>query len=399
MSYEFPAHESTRKRRRWGCTCGCVMLLIVLIIGGGLVSWMGLKPNETFSRYALMDGEVDGFGVLRVNSDDDGTSAFMHHVFARLIAASKADPDNSAKAKAVSVVTKYSKNLLSQFFQDESMIYATYNPVTADENIVFSAPLENFLSGYTLKRFLEGNLGLETTDKENGADLYPLGSGDAQSGTVLALNSDELMISDSRPLLDKSLKYAKDSNRSAFPSEQLQNFIDELSLDEPPEGQDLAFALVNEESRITNLIYSFEEIIGITGISERVAASLSTQDLTVGDITGMKITADLASADQLNVELTMYCPNSDTATRLTKVFTTALPYITGENSIRGFKLNGEAAPRGVTAVVSLEMTGLKDWINGLIPVSESPDEAASEEKTPSTSDTGEALPATAIQSE
>lgn len=396
MSYEFPAHESTRKRRRWGCTCGCVMLLIVLIIVGGLVSWLGLKPHETFPRYALMDGEVDGFGVLRVNSDDDGTSAFMHHIFNRMIQASKADPGNATKAKAVSVITKYSKNLLSQFFQEESMIYATYNPVTADENIVFSAPLENRMSWWALRQFLQSNLGLKSSDKENGADIYPLGKGETPK--LLALNTDELMITDSRPLLDKSLKYAKDSNRAAIPSEKLQYFIDELSLDEPPEGQDMAFALVNEESRITNLIFSFEEIIGITGISDRVAASLANEQLTFGDITGMKITADLASADQLNAELTMYCPNSDTASRLTKVFTTALPALTGENSIRGFKLEGDATARGVTAVVALEITGLEAWIDGLIPVEPAPD-AGSDAKTPSTSDTGEDVPATAVQSE
>src|SRR5690606_13452007 len=122
----------------------------------------------------------------------------------------------ASKAKAVSVITKYSKNLLSQFFQDESMIYATYNPVTADENIVFSAPLENRMSWWALKQFLQSNLGLKAADKENGADLYPLGKGDADSAKLLALNSDELMISDSRPLLTKSLKYAKDQNRAAI---------------------------------------------------------------------------------------------------------------------------------------------------------------------------------------
>jgi hypothetical protein len=399
MSYDFPAHESTRKRRRWGCTCGCVMLLILLIIIGGGIAYMGFKPHEEFPRYALMDGEVDGFGVFRMNPDDQGEQELSAFVLKRLQTASKANPGNAAQAKALSTLSKFSKNLLAQIFQTESMIYATYNPVTADENIIISAPLQNRFSWGVLREFLQNKLGLHPVGSDGIAQLYPLGRKDAKTTRMLSLDPDEVMISDSEPLLRKGLGYARDPNRNAIPSEKLQYFIDELALDQPPEGEDLAFALVNEESRITNLIFAFEELVGITGVSDRVAGALSAQKLTFADISGMKITGDLASADQLNVQLTMYCPNSDTATRLSKVFESALPQITGNHSTHGFKLEGKAVGRGVTVVVSIELTGLKAWIERLIPVAPEAESAAAQPAPIKSTGNSEATPAIAVETE
>jgi len=184
----------------------------------------------------------------------------------------------------------------------------------------------------------------------------------------MSVDPAEIMISDNDPLLRKSLKYARDTGRDAVPSEQLQFFIDQLSLDEPPEGEDLAVALVNEESRITNLIFAFEDLVGISGIADRIGSALSAQKLSFSDITGMVITADLASADQINGQLVMYCQNSDLANRLAKVFEASLPHLMGENSTYGFKLKGKSAPRGSTVQITLELSGLKEWIQKLIPL-------------------------------
>src|SRR5690606_10186270 len=114
MSYDFPAHESTRKRRRWGCTCGCVILLIFMAIGGTMLFYLGLKPHEEFPRFALIDGNVDGFGVVRLKEEDKGVSEFTNYLFRRL-EKSKKDTTDANEAKAIAVLLKLSKNFLTQF--------------------------------------------------------------------------------------------------------------------------------------------------------------------------------------------------------------------------------------------------------------------------------------------
>lgn len=382
MSYDFPAHESTRKRRRWGCTCGCVMLLILLIVAGVAVSVIAFKPGKQFQRYDLVDGETDGFGILRINPEDDGVQEFSRFVVKRLKDAAKAAGNQSPQAQAFSAVSKFSSNLLPTLFQPESMIYATYSPATADENILVVAPLKNRFVWVSLGPLLENGLGVTPTTKDGLAQLYPLGTGDHGSTKVLALDPDSLMISDNEPLLRKSLEYARKPEREAVPSEQLQFLIDQLSLDSPPAGEDLAIAMVNEESRITNLIFAFEDMVGISGISDRIAGALAAQKLSFSDISGIKFTADLVSDDQINAQLTLYCPNPDTANRLAKAFETALPHLSGGESRHGFKLIGKATGRGATTVVALELNGLKKWVEQLIPVGAATDTPPNSTATP-----------------
>jgi len=378
MSYDFPAHESTRKRRRWGCTCGCVMILIVAIIAGIVFFYLGLKSNKEFPRYAMMDAETDGFGVLRLSAEDEGVAEFTSFLFNRLKKA-HAQEDSAGQGQAIGVLLKVSKNFLTQFLQPETMLYAQYNPATADESIVMSVPLKNRMSWLILRQYIEGNISEKPVTSHGTAQIYQLSTDITNgTGTLLSLDPNDIVISDNQAMLIKSLNYVNNSKHAATPSPRLQQFIDELALDEPPPGEDLAAAMVNEESRITNLIFVFEEFIGISGLSEQIAGALAAQRLTFADISGIKMTADLASADQLKGEFTLYCPNSDTAARLAKVLESALPKITGKRDGSPFELKGTSAGRGVTVVVSLEINGLQAWIEQLIPVAEEPAAVAPE---------------------
>jgi hypothetical protein len=348
------------------------MILILAVIAGAVLFYLGLKPHQEFSRYAMMDGNVDGFGVLRMNPDDQGVSEFTNYLFNRMKKSKKESAD-AGQAKTLSILLKLSKNFLTQFLQPESMIYANYNPATADESVVMSIPLKNRVAWLAMKQYVHSNIAKEPVTTEGPAELYPLTSAASGStGTLLSLHPNDIVISDNQALLLKSLGYAADPQHGGTPSPDLQKFIDELGLDEPVPGEDLAVALINEESRITNLIHVFEEFIGISGLSERVAEALAAQKLTFADISGIKLTADLASADQLNGEMTLYCASPDRATRLAKVFETALPHVTGADNGSLFKLKGTAVGRGVTVVVNLELSGLKAWVNSILPVTETP---------------------------
>ncbi len=386
MSYDFPAHESTRKRRRWGCTCGCVMILIVLIIAGAVFSYFGLKPHEEVPRYEMMDAEIDGFGVLRINPEDAGASEFTKFFVKRYEQSTTADSGaeaDSGKAKVIGVLVKYSKNILSQLIQPEILIYSKYNPATADESILIAAPLKNRVAGGVIRQFVRENIAAEPISRAGLAEIYPLYTSDTGTSTLLSLDTNQIVISDNQQLMSKAVGYVREEGRSASPSDDLQWFIDQLALDEPPAGEDLAVAMVNEESRITNMIFVFEDFIGISGISEQVAGALASQKLSFSDISGMKLTADLVSADSVTGQLTMYCPTTETAIKLAKVFTDALPAITTDDPESTFRLKGTSAARGRTVVVDLELNGLKTWIEKLYPVATpAPDAPAADATEP-----------------
>lgn len=372
MSYDFPAHESTRKRRRWGCTCGCVMILVVLVIAGALVGYLGFKPHKEFSRYAMMDETVDGFGIIRMNPEDTGLAEFTSYLFRRIEKAQTAqDP---ASAKVVSGLLKVSKNFVTSLIQPETMIYASYDPETADENVVMSVPLKNAAAWVGIRRLIQQGAG-EPTGKEAGSEIYSIGSEQGAPG-YLALDNREIVLSDDRTRLVQALTNASDADKVRAPSDALQRLIDDLALDQPLAGQELAVAFLNDESRITNMIHVFEEFIGISNLSDQLMTALRAQDLTFADISSIKLTADLSSADQLDAELTLYSPSNHTAQRLATVFQTVMPRLTGKREGSPFELTARTVARGTGVVVELKLTGLKEWVDILVPVPDAPADAA-----------------------
>ncbi len=352
------------------------MILIVVIIAGAVFSYFGLKPHPEVARYSMIDPEMDGFGILRINPDDKGSEEFIKFFAQRIEKSSGSESEpvatsseaDSGRAKVVGVLVKYSKNLLSQIIQPEVLMYTKYNPETADESVLISAPLKNRMAWMLVRQFIKENIAKEPVSTSGVAEIYPLHVSETGTSTVLSLDPTEIIISDSQKLMTKGVAYAKEVGRSETPSDDLQWFVDQLALDEPPEGEELAVALVNEESRITNMIFVFEDFVGISGISDRVAASLAAKQLTFSDISGMKLTADLVSADVVNGQLTLYCPSADAAVKLAAMFTEVLPRLSSDDAATMFKLKGTAAARGMTVIIDLELAGLKAWIESLFPV-------------------------------
>ena len=380
MSYDFPSHESTRKRRRWGCTCGCVILLLVLAVFSSVFFYLSMKSHDPVQRYAMMDENIDGFGVLRLHPEDQGLSELTTFLFRR-VEKHQANTNDPMQAKIIGLVRKVSSNFLSKMIQPEIMIYSDYNPTTADENYMVDVPLRSNFAWMALRKFIVSNMpkGPETTEGVRDFFTLPMPIESNSTSTLMVLDPKTVAFSDNEAMLRRSFDYAAQAGRAGTPSAALQNFIDQLDLDDPITGEDLAIAFVNEESRITNLINVFEDFLGITGLSDQIAAALNAQQLTFNDISGLKLTADLTSADLLKSDLTLYCASQATAQRLAKVFQAALPELTEPAADSPLVFKGTVAARDVTVVVNLELSGIKAWIEKLLPV---PETAAPAQATP-----------------
>jgi hypothetical protein len=329
-----------------------------------------------------MDQFVDGFGVLRLNHADPGINDLSTFVFKRLSAAQESNLNPKDK-KVVGNFLNVARRFLSSFVQSESMIYLTFDPTASDESVVMVVPLKNQLSWLLTNLFMENNLP-EPVEVSGKTRVYEVSkaSESETSGTLLGITEGDLLLSDDPVILHRSLKYLSDPSRTAPAGDSLQQYIDELGLDQPPAGEDLALAVVNKAGRIENLVHIFESKVGISGLAEHLTAALTAQGISYKDITGMKLTGDVVTADRIQLEVVLYCRTADAAGKLANVLKQALPQITGKREGSPFVIKADSRVRGNSGVLNLDISGFKQWITNLISVGAAPQPAAAEAPAP-----------------
>jgi len=362
----FPAFETTRKRRRWGCTCGCLFLFIVLLCGGLLGTYYTLRSNRPVPRVAMMDPTVNGFGILRLDMSDPGTGDIVKFIFRRVEQKQTAGKPES-DAKVISGFMKILRHLLSTLVQPEVPLYFSYDPASGKESIVGVLPLKNKLSREMVEQLLEEKAGAPMAGA-NGVDQYGLkAEGEETTSTILALGPSALLYANDTEMLSRALVYRRQPAREGQPAERLQQYLDELALDQPPEGEDGTIVLINEEGRLTRLLETLEQRIGVSGLVERLEGGLAAQRTSLADVLAMKCTLDLQALDKAGGDLTLYFRQSDTVNRFATVLKQALPQITGKRQGSDVALHADMRTRGTAIVISWTLTGLKGWLEGVFP--------------------------------
>src|SRR4051812_41675123 len=93
---EIPVHETTRTRRRWGCTCGCLVIFIFLFLGFCGLMYHLFRPAPFQTNW--LSPNVDGFGILSVNQNDDGMGELLALIIKRVQArAQQQTPEKERK--------------------------------------------------------------------------------------------------------------------------------------------------------------------------------------------------------------------------------------------------------------------------------------------------------------
>ena len=378
----FPAHESTRKRRRWGCTCGCVAVLIVLAIGGTVLLYSLLRPTPIFPKPVMFDAAINGFGVLRIDSTDEGEADLIKFVFHRAERAQLAGLSES-DAKLMSTLLKIARQFISTLVQTESPVYLSYDSDTQRESVVSVIPLRNKLSYLLLKKFLTSHVS-QPQDHKGDSDIYPLEKLTGSTTTsVMAVSQAEFVYSDDLAMLNRSLDYRPNTSRNAEPDAKLQERMDELSLDKPPAGEDLVLLFANEPGRLENLFRKSEAAIGLPGVTKGLQAALAGQKLSLNDILAMKFSGDLVSADRAKIELTFYFRQPDHSAKFAAAAKQVLPAISGKHEGTPFEFRQDVRTRGTPVVISIDMTGIRKWLESIMPAPEEPQKpAAPKEKSP-----------------
>lgn len=379
----FPAFETTRKRRRWGCTCGCVFFVVVLLLATLVGTYYTFRQNPPVARDAMMDSSVNGFGVVRLNPRDPGTGELLRFIFRRVEQNQKVGLPES-DAKVVAGFLKVLRQFITTLVHSECPVYLAYDPASRKEAMVSVLPLKNQLSRILLHQFLTKQVSppVEVRDQ---VEIYAVHSPtEPTSETLVALAPTSLLYGNDAAMLERSLEYRAEPNRDGEPSERLQQYLDELALDQPPEGEDGTIVLVSEEGRLTRLLESFEERLGVSGLVERLEGGLAAQRTSMADVLALKGTLDLLSVDKARGDITLYFRQSDVANRFASVIKQALGHVTGERADGSIQLSAEVRTRGTALVIDWQLSGLKAWLERVIPVAEVPASETMPDSSPST---------------
>jgi hypothetical protein len=183
----------------------------------------------------------------------------------------------------------------------------------------------------------------------------------------MAVSQTEFVYSDDLEMLNRSLDYRADKTRAVEAPENLQQYIDELSLDHPPAGEDLAIAMVNAPGRIENLITNLEKFFGVSGLLKGLETAMSAQKISFNDVLGLKISCDLVSVDRVKIETTFYFRQGEQATKFAAAAKQVLPAIAGKHEGTPFQFKQDVRTRGTPVVVYLDISGFKAWLDKVMP--------------------------------
>ncbi|MGI8907594.1 MAG: hypothetical protein ACR2IE_14010 [Candidatus Sumerlaeaceae bacterium] len=380
----FPAHESTRKRRRWGCTCGCVAVLFLLVIVGTVMLYGILRPAPTYPKNAMFDSSVNGFGVIRIRSNDQGESELLKFLFKRAERA-QLEGLSEGDAKLMSGFLKVLRQFITSLVQTDCPVYLAYNPDARQESLLTVVPLRNKLSFVLLRKFLTSHYA-QPQDHKGDSDIYPLGKVTSETSTsVMAVSQSEFVYSDDLPMLNRSLDYRSDPARDVEPEEKLQERLEELTLDKPPAAEDIALMIINQPGRLENLIKLTENAMQTPGLGAKLQEALASNKMSYDDVQALKFSGDLVSADRAKVEITFYFRQADHSAKFAAGAKLILPQFAGKREGSPFEIKQDVRTRGTPVVVSLDISGIRIWLESIMPA---PEPAA----TPKPAESSEALP-------
>lgn len=369
---EIPVHESTRKRRRWGCTCGCLALAVVLLFAlVGLTAWL-VRPVRPHAYPNWVDASIDGFGLLSLDKDDEGMNALTAFVLKRLGTRLERQVPPSER-KAVAASASIARKTFDRFVHPE-VVFLLQSGATGEEEALAAVQLRNrlavLLAGTTLNERLPNASSAATTD--TALALYLLRqAANGRSPAYVALTHRTLLLSDSTEMISRAAERSV-SPEAGEPSQELLPYMNALALDQPTPGRDLAFAAVTPPGRLMGWIAALEEVLHAEGLTENLESALKARKVSLDDVEGLTVSGDVTSADKVTFTITLYGSRMDTARRLAEALRLSLNQIMarveGAAATGGLETRVDVKPLGTSVVASLNVSGLQKLIERWIPL-------------------------------
>ncbi len=362
MDNAFPVHESTRKRRRWGCACGCAIFLIGLVFGAVGLSIYLFQKNRPAPAERWMTATTTALAVVRLDPGDSGLADMLRQAENAAQQAATA-AGNAAPASAVTParIAAFGRSAQFLLFPDV-FLYLSRDAAAGRENVLGAAQLRYRVSWLLARVFLNAASG-RTPTRVGNAELFAIQApGSDKPSAFFALTPSALLFSEREEPVRKAAAAVKDPPADEQGSEGLQRYTEEMNLRQPPEGEDLGILAANDTDRFGSALKWVEDRTGATGLRERLVRALAAQRVQLTDIQAARVSCDIASADRAKVTVSLHFQQADTAKKAADALRAALAALVSSGGEGGLGRKVEVRAQGSAAVVTFEITGLKAWM-------------------------------------
>ncbi|PKO19760.1 hypothetical protein CVU37_01835 [candidate division BRC1 bacterium HGW-BRC1-1] len=386
MDNTFAVHENTRKRRRWGCTCGCLVFLIGIIFGSVGLSVYIFQRHRPAAMDRWLTPTVSGFMDLRLNPADAGMNAlFTHSIQALARRAESASTTGTVQTQPAANIAQFSR-ILGWLIHPDVFVFFQRGADGDREETLTVAQLR-FVASWVLARVMLNAVQTSTSEREGDAEIFTIGPGEGPSASQvrIGLTKKAIFISNNISLVREAVNAKADPYADARGSEAFQRYTQEMNLQEPPDGEDASILLANEFNRLTDFFAWLEKNTHQPGLKDQIIGLLSKQGISPQDIQAVKISANMLTGDHAKASLSFYCLQSEKARKLTDVLRAVVTQVNASMAMEGddgIKLKSDVKQEASAAVLMLDLTGLSGLLSDVLgpdgatppePVSTSPD--------------------------
>ncbi|MEI7633761.1 MAG: hypothetical protein WCK47_05720 [bacterium] len=360
--------EATRKRRRWGCACGCLFIFAGLIFASAALFYFLLRPFPPESRGRWMDVSADGFGVVRLNTDNEGAAALLNMAIRRLEQQQQTLPTSGSAAMAAG--TGLLRHFAGNFIHPEILLFFQHDAASGEEKFFTVVQMRNYIASVISEMLLRAS-GQSPAEKTGPFLVFANPGLRDDKGGGIAVSRQSLIASADMSVLRQAINRDLKQQRGDTP-DALDLYLGDLDAGMAQRTEDLTIILLNSENRLEALLRRFERATGQNGLTDQVIALLAAQKLNLSTVAAMRVSAALTSADKAKLDIIFYCRQPAAARAVADILKTVGAQFARALEPQKITARTDARTRGSDATLSAEFTGLKPWFQSLIGATPAP---------------------------
>lgn len=332
--------------------------MIGIVFGCFAVGYYLFRTAPAPPRERWMDASTDGFAVVRLNPEDTGIAGVLNTAF-RSIERQQTSHASKDEKRVIEASMAFVRQFVTGFVHTEIPVVFSYDASAKREEWAGVVQLRNRAAWILIKVLLNAAQA-KPAERVGNTEAYAVRvDKSTSSGVVFALSGRNVLVSNSNNLLRRAIEAERSARQGGQPSSRLQPYLDDLGLDTPPQGEDIAGVFANEQNRLDELVRLLERKTGAEDLEATFRQLLEHQKLNPRDILALRISGDLMTADAAKGEFMLYCRQSDAAKKAAKVVEQILSQAFEQIPESRIQRKVGVKAQGATVVVTLELSGFK----------------------------------------
>jgi len=343
--------EATNTRRRWGCACGCLVVIGSILLALAILLIISLKSTPPVTREQMANPNTALYGEVRFNVEDKGVSEMLNSIV------SVKAPELVSAIKSSEFAEKFiipqGTILVDESDSGQWIAYGVIQPANA-------------ATRYFLRSLLQG---IAKTDKktklrdDNGAQILSIDNGKwaaAIGKKTLVLGADNTRLAELANGVGVGKDLSTTQAAAAVFSPEMQKTIQQMDIERPAATEDATIIMGNRAGRIRSLLKWVEEEVDSPGLGQEMANDFAARAVNLDSIQWLRLGIDIQSADTTIFELSAACESPEQATIAADVLKQWIPKAVSKKL--KLTITPEAGIRGNRAVVRTQVDGIKQYL-------------------------------------